>query len=134
VVQVVVRAQGFETVFALFNSLGNAKWDELLRRIGSTVEEQTINHFQTQSGPEGPWPSTQRGGAALVLTGRLRGSISHIVSGEQVAIGTNVFYGKFHQTGTSRTPRRMFLGLNETDKEELRDVVVDFISSLVRGG
>lgn len=44
-----------------------------------------------------------------VDTGRLRGSISHAVSGEDVYIGTNVEYAPYVELGTYRMPPRPFL-------------------------
>ena len=44
-----------------------------------------------------------------VDTGRLRGSISHAVSGDDVYIGTNVEYAPYVELGTRRMASRPFL-------------------------
>lgn len=44
-----------------------------------------------------------------VDTGRLRNSITHVVSSNKVYIGTNVEYGPFVELGTSRKKARPFL-------------------------
>jgi phage gpG-like protein len=130
---VVVEVRGVEEVLALFTRIGNPEYHRLLSTLGLTLEEQTINHFAEQAGPEGPWPPTRRGGTALVDTGRLRGSITHAVFPDEVRVGTNVHYGKYHQMGTSRIPRRMFLGPSEKDKSELQNVIESFIARTIAG-
>lgn len=44
-----------------------------------------------------------------VDTGRLRGSISHAIDGDDVYIGTNVEYGPYVELGTSKMAPRPFL-------------------------
>lgn len=46
---------------------------------------------------------------SYVRTGRLKGSISHAVSGEDVYIGTNVEYAPYVELGTYRMKPRPFL-------------------------
>ena len=128
---VVVHASGFDSIFAVIGRLETAQWDRLLRLIGMRVQEQTINHFQQQAGPDGAWAPTKRGGHILVKTGHLRGSIHHVVAGDEVRIGTPVGYGKFHQLGTSRMPARAFLGLTESDKGELEHIINDFVEGVM---
>lgn len=42
-------------------------------------------------------------------TGRLRGSITHLVDDRSVTIGTNVEYGKYQELGTSKMKAQPFL-------------------------
>lgn len=138
-VQISVEAEGFDPVLVVLDRLENPDWDELLTLLGLTIEEQTINHFTEQGGPEGPWPPTKRGGTILVKTGTLKGSIGIAVGSMQVSIGTNVFYGKYHQTGTEnddgseRMPRRAFLGLTGEDRNELQQVLESYVERMVAG-
>ena len=46
---------------------------------------------------------------APVDTGRLRGSITHLVDDRSVTIGTNVEYGKYQELGTSKMKAQPFL-------------------------
>ena len=63
-----------------------------LEQIGLVVERQAkINVSQSSGHPR-------------VQTGRLRSSITHEVEQGQVSIGTNVYYGKYLEFGTSRMP------------------------------
>jgi len=131
---ITVNSRGFDVAIAAFDRLSEpATMNKLLRIIGLTVEGQTIAHFNQAAGPDGPWEPTQRGGAILVATGRLRGSIGHVVSTDQVAIGTNVFYGKFHQYGTSRMVKRAFLGLTDADKTQLETIISDYVNGVISG-
>jgi phage virion morphogenesis protein len=133
VVAIVVQVSGFEPIVAVLDHLERPQWDDLLRTIGMTIEEQTVNHFTQQAGPDGAWEPTKRGGPALILTGRLRGSISHAVFPQEVHIGTNVHYGRYHQFGTRTIPQRAFLGLTAQDENEVQGVIEDFIGRMIEG-
>ena len=68
-----------------------------LEKVGLIVERQAkINVSQITGHPQ-------------VQTGRLRSSITHEVGQGEVAIGTNVVYGKYLEFGTSRMPPYPFL-------------------------
>ena len=70
--------------------LGNIQ--KSLEQVGLTVERQAkINVSQSSGHPR-------------VQTGRLISSITHEVGQGEVAIGTNVYYGKYLEFGTSRMP------------------------------
>lgn len=61
---------------------------------------------------------------APVDTGRLRGSITHLVDDRSVTIGTNVEYGKYQELGTSRMKAQPFLEpgiMNNMD--EYKDII-----------
>jgi len=63
-----------------------------LEQVGLVVERQAkINVSQSTGHPQ-------------VQTGRLRSSITHEVGQGEVAIGTNVYYGKYLELGTSKMP------------------------------
>jgi len=46
---------------------------------------------------------------APVDTGRLRNSITHVVNGDSVVIGTNVEYAVYQEFGTSKTEAHPYL-------------------------
>ena len=74
----------------------------LLEEIGETVLLSVKRNFEEGGRPK--WKPSKRatgqGGQALSDTGRLRNSITSLVSGKVVEIGTNVMYAPFHQFGT----------------------------------
>ena len=132
---VTITATGFDVAIAAFERLDETMLERLTQAVGFKVQEQTINHFRESSGPEGAWAPTKKGNKPLIRTGTLRGSIQTQPAGNlAVAIGTNVGYGRFHQEGTSRIPRRMFLGLTDRDLGEIEQVVTSYIERVIGGG
>ena len=132
--------QGFEHATLRVSRLAQLAPDQLLTVLGNQVRSQTLRHFEQETGPAGKWaglrPSTvrrKRGGQRQILsdTGRLRGSISAVIGAHEVEVGTNVFYGKFHQYGTRKMVARPFLGLTDGDSDELERTVDAFIRSLI---
>ena len=146
----VVETEGFERIFAALDKLENPDWQDLMTRIGGTLEAQTIRHFVEETGPEGKWaanePSTiaRKGHTAILVggdvksgyTGTLKGSFTHDVRGPyEVAVGTNIVYGKYHQGGGIKAsyPKRMFLGLTEQDSDEIELVIQNYIDEYMAG-
>ena len=132
--------QGFDGATLRVSRLAQIEPDQLLTVLGNQVRSQTLRHFEQESGPAGKWaglrPSTvrqKRGGQGQILsdTGRLRGSISAVIGPAEVEIGTNVFYGKFHQHGTRKMVARPFLGLTDGDRDALERTVDAFMTSLI---
>ena len=69
-----------------------ANLQSALEKVGLVVERQAkINVSQSSGHPR-------------VQTGRLRSSITHEVGQGEVAIGSNVYYGKYLEFGTSKMP------------------------------
>ncbi len=107
----------------------------LLRRV---IEEQ----FDTQGGRSGGWAAladstvTEKARLGqdpriLIATGRLKESLTrkfdpdHVetLSRDSLVLGTTVTYGIYHQTGTSRMPRRPPLALSDMDRVEIVKVM-----------
>jgi len=88
-------AESFVTVISHRQEIEGKLTDNLqsaLEKIGLVVERQAkINVSQSSGHPK-------------VQTGRLRSSITHEVGQGEVAIGTNVYYGKYLEFGTSKMP------------------------------
>jgi phage virion morphogenesis protein len=132
---ITVETRGFETAIFKINRFAEFSRNDLLSALAETVRKQTLRRFVvTKTAPSGArWaplknPGKNRGsGDILVDSGRLMGSISSKVSGSTAEVGTNVFYGKFHQYGTRKMVARPFLGMNATDVAELRIVAERFI-------
>ena len=51
-------------------------------------------------------PASSPGEYPAIRTGRLRASISHVVTSNSVTIGSNMFYSIFLRMGTSKMARR----------------------------
>ena len=152
-----------EAALAAFNRLIAFGQDmsPVLHEIGATLEASTRQRFEDGIGPDGvAWQPSQRailtGGQTLVDTGRLRGSISYQVEGDEVLIGTNVIYAAIHQMGgrieakdggrlafrlpdggyvtptAVEMPARPFLGVSAEDAEDIHALVVDHAEGLLQ--
>jgi len=92
------------------NAFADRNFNNLLETLGALVEGQTKRRIAVEkTSPDGvKWkplaPLTVKArrkgsNSPLTDTGRLLGSISHTISGNQAIVGTNVFYAKYHQYG-----------------------------------
>ena len=109
--------------------------DDMLQELGATAQRQTMERFSSGTAPGGAaWAPTKRGGQILVDTGNLMGSIDFTVTGDAVAIGINVFYGAFHQHGTSKMVARPFLGFGADDMAEITEVAQRHLAQIFGGG
>jgi phage virion morphogenesis protein len=133
-------SHGFETATLRVSRLAEFEPYRLLTVLGNQIRSQTLRHFEREVGPAGKWadlrPATiarKRGGQGQILsdTGRLRGSISAVIGAHEAEVGTNVFYGKFHQNGTRKMMARPFLGLTDGDRDELERTVDAFMTSMI---
>ena len=111
----------------------------------------TRDRFDSQEAPDGTgWkPLTdatkarKRRNADKVLTldGYLRGNLTYQSSAHSVEVGTPSIYGGTHQFGADKgsfqsggrsipwgdIPARPFLGLSDADRDELTDILRDYI-------
>lgn len=97
----------------------------ILDEATAVLLNRTRTRYLSQTSPEGTrWPVSYasilraingRGGGTLYDTSRLFHSIQLFSIGANRAIGTNVFYGAYHQYGTQNMPVRRFLGWNDED-------------------
>jgi len=84
--------------------------------IAADVSTFIDDSFAGSRAPDGSAfaPLKSRVGTPLVDTGRLRSSISARATRSGLMFGTNVTYGRPHQTGTRRMPQRAFLPVDIT--------------------
>lgn len=115
----------------------NGDLTPLTQAIGSVLEGSTRQRFADKKDPNGvSWvvlmPSTiqAKNGRSKILvdSGDLLRSITFHASADSVVIGTDRPYGKYHQTGTKHMPQRAFLGLSEQDKNDIGDLINDFLA------
>lgn len=76
----------------------------MLDNIGRRLAASTMHRFEQGAGPDGVrWKPSARArkqsGQTLVDSGRLRDSITHVVRGDELLVGTNVEYAGIHQFG-----------------------------------
>ncbi|MEZ5709723.1 MAG: phage virion morphogenesis protein [Blastomonas sp.] len=77
---------------------------DLMDGIGLYLESATDERFDKEIAPDGSkWEPSQRvleqGGKTLTKTPRLRPSVTHLASRDEVEVGTNVKYAPPHQSG-----------------------------------
>lgn len=111
----------------------------VMREVGDAVREASMDAFKREASPEGAkWPPLspatirrRRGGPVhriLQDTGALRQSIVKRLEGNRsVIVGARVEYAPFHQFGTKRMPARPFLGVSPATREEIMDVIDDWL-------
>lgn len=112
------------------------KMNVLTHKIG----EMAVHYTQTVIFPSQSWegkswtpPKKELGRPLLQKTRTLYKSIRIIrSSARSVTWGTDVGYGLFHNWGTTRLPRRQFLGLDRKLKAMVKREVVLMMSRIMR--
>lgn len=115
---------------------------DLMAKIGALVVEQTTARFSSKTDPDGAgWPgwapSTERSGdlgSLMVRSGALMGSITAEKDDASAVVAYGLFYGDFHQSGTSKMPARPFLGLGAEDIEAIDELVEAHLSAILGEG
>ena len=141
-----VEAKGFSRLDLLIGRLMDPYWDPLLDSIGALVVSQTEERIvRTKAAPDGTkWPELspdyakrkKKGGGILELSGDLRDSLVHLVTGKtSVAIGTNLIYGATHQFGDPRRniPQREFLGISPENEAQINGLIDEWFAQQTAG-
>jgi len=117
---------------------------KLLHDIGVEVKEQTLDRFDLEEDPEGnPWKKLVDAttkyknrvlkGGILEREGYLKDTLTVQVKDENsVLIGSPRPYAEFHQVGTSKLPKRPFLGFHTENIKELQSLIDRWINSHVK--
>ncbi len=118
---------------------------DLLETIGGIVESQTRRRLsEEKENPDGiawedwspKYAATRRTGQNLLESeGNLIDSIESYVSGGTVRIGSNLIYAAIHQAGGEAVgmaiPARPYLGLSADNRDEIAEVVEDWVMEQV---
>jgi len=141
---------GLEQAVEKLNALGrNGFMAELLDGVGALVAGQTQERIASEKrAPDGsPWRAwaertaeRRHGGQSLLLQeGDLLTSIHHVVSGNEVRVGSNLVYAAIHQFGgragrnqAVEIPARPYLGLSDANRDEVRAAVEDFLAEVLQ--
>lgn len=76
--------------------------DRLLKAAAAEALTIVQLEFKTSTDPDGQaWAPVARGGMPLRKTGRMGNSFTSRATGSGFVVGSNVFYTRFHQDGTS---------------------------------
>ncbi len=139
----------------LSRSLTETGMRDVLQAMGFILHSRSMTSFARATAPqhadgmagEGrPWaplkPSTiagrrsgpgEGGPQILVDTGALRQRVVIATRPGEVEVGTAIFYGLYHQTGTRRNlPSRPFIGYNDEDMDKGRTLIMETIQEALR--
>jgi len=96
-----------------------AEWNKQKPKLLEEIKDESLKFFKDNYNKEGfedsvfeKWKPKKRpnGQPTLVATGLLRKSFKAIIGRNKVTISNPVAYGLYHNQGTSRLPKRKFLG------------------------
>ena len=135
-----ITVSGLAETEKRMEDIASGAWKRgLLAIVGGLVQRQTVTRIRSEkTAPSGAawagWAKStarrkRKGDGLMVETGRLMGSISASVAGDTAVIGTNVFYGAFHQEGTPKMLARPFLGLSKANEDEVTGAAERFIAA-----
>jgi phage virion morphogenesis protein len=161
---IIVSASGLPQFEAVLAKLAAKAADRspLFDRIGAYMETSTDLNFERERAPDGQrWVPSLRakeeGGKTLTNTARLRQSMTHNASDDQVEVGTNVIYAGVHQGGATirgkngplkfklpglgfrsakqvTIPARPFLGVSADDEIEIVALGEDYLAEAIPDG
>ena len=129
----------------------------LMESVGDALVSGTLKRFDEKNDPKGkPWKPSRRaiekGGETLTNKGRLRDSIDYAATPDKVMVGSNLTYARIHQKGGTIKPKngkslkfkglngedvlvkevtipaRPYLGVSESDLDDVRAAMADFLS------
>lgn len=137
----------------LSRSLTETGMRDVLQAMGFILHSRSMTSFERETAPqhadgmagEGrPWAPLsamtllqRRQGTGsvqiLVDTGTLRQRVVIETRPGEVEVGTAIFYGLYHQTGTGRNlPSRPFVGYNDEDMDKGRTLIMETIQEALR--
>lgn len=158
-VSMFIRPEGLDDTKRKLAALARltAKPAKLMKAIGAFLESSTRNRFRTGVSPDGtPWkPSIRvlrKGGKTLVVSARLRDSITSDGDDTAAVVGSNLVYARVQQLGgvikakgggylkfqipgigwrqvrKVTLPARPFLGVSSDDRVGVADLVERYIA------
>lgn len=139
-----VDLRGIEQVQARIDELAAVDRAQLLDDAGALVESQTRRRIADEkTGPDGQaWPAwspgyakTRHGGHSLLRAeSGLLDSVQHLVTGDEVEIGSNLVYAATHQFGDPKRkiPARPYLGLSTDNAREVEQLLLNRIDEVLR--
>ena len=117
-----------------------------LKEIGKVLVESTKQRFASGEGPDGqawaensPVTIDRKGrNKPLIDEGTLAEQLSYAVTGNQLEVGSSMEYAAMQQFGGTKSefpnlwgdiPSRPFLGVSESDAEEILAIVHDHLAN-----
>ncbi len=111
----------------VFQEVGEKNQDFTERRFTSGKHDPDMNAWQ----PLSPRTVSRKGHSDILIdTTTLKNSIEKEVTPEELIVGTNTPYGKYHQYGTSNIPQRAFLGFEPEEIQWAIDTIIGKLEEL----
>lgn len=116
----------------------------LMESVGDALVSGTLKRFDAEEEPTGKkWPKSKRaakeGGQTLTDKAFLRRSIDYAATPEKVMVGSNLPYARIHQLGGKTgkghkvdMPARPYLGVSESDLDDVRAAMADFLAGIFK--
>lgn len=115
---------------------------DLVYSIGQLAENQTRERIATEkAGPDGqswaewsrPYARTRSARHSLLVgENNLLTSLQNYTTGDSAVVGTNLVYGAIQQFGGRGIPARPYLGLSESNRREIEDLVIDMLEGALQ--
>lgn len=123
----------------------NEPIQEGMDEVRKLAHQSVRDAFTSSASPAGEdWPPRKHvgdGHPLLIDTGRLlqssvgtgEGRVLE-VTGREFNIGSNVKYASYHQHGTSKLPKRPYMGMSEKHQADGEEVIADAVMEKVFDG
>lgn len=134
------------------NGIAELDKEDINNALAEALRTGTQERFENGTAPDGrAWPRTIRGGQTLVRTAALKNSVNTRANAQGAEVGTNLIYAATHQFGaagrtirarkkpflkfqiggrwirkkqvTVNIPARPFLGISDSDRQNIREIV-----------
>lgn len=155
---IVVDINDLELAADKIATLASVDPSDLMTNIGAIGESQTRRRITDEkTAPDGtPWPPNRAGTSILLKTGEhLLGSVAFVASTDEVEWGASWEWAHVHQDGMVIKPKdakrlafvignqqifarqvtippRPFVGISDDNREEISDIVTDWMGSLLQ--
>jgi phage gpG-like protein len=117
-----IAVERFKENFETESFFGD-KWQEVQRRISGTTTYKAVHKKHPKD--------TER----KILTGRtgnLRRSVDKRIEGDTAIVYSDTVYGKYHNDGEGKLPRRQFIGSNSGMEQEIKEKLEQELDRIFR--
>jgi phage virion morphogenesis protein len=140
-----VTINGLESLVAIdarISRLADLDLRDLLEGIGAEGESQTRRRIRDEKfDADGvawePWSDhyerTRKSNHSLLINDQdLLDTLSYEVESDAVSWGSDQVYAATHQFGRGAIPARPFLGLSDSNHDDIEQLVVDFLDGMLQ--
>lgn len=142
-VSVAIEDSDIESLDDIASEISKGKYRRKFKQVA--VEQVIYRLTDEKRSPDGsswpPWSekyerrnrSKNPNRSMLVREGYLKDSIrGQLFRGNEIHIGSDLFYAEYHQYGTENIPQREFLGLSDDNMDDLNDELIGIFKRSIR--